>query len=669
MQQPLDLRYRPLAAKDLAVVPLQCQGERSEVRGRIAACGSSAMLAFDGDRCVAQLQFRPYAAQTRSPRGIHDPLYWMDYPAELPELPEPALSLFCYHVGQVDDDPERREPRYLGRGIGQELLQQTLAWAPEHGFAAVVAKGLAPCWPVIQYMGGMPWPVYEQHGFRLLLAYHDPELRQVLDELLLGAYGPRRLMELTEEIEKGADLDALAEVRVYARLNNHPPLTTHHSPLTIHPVIMRTVDLILKKRGGGRLSRAELAYLIGGATAGTIPDYQLAAWLMAVCWQGMTDDETADLTLEMAASGRMQSLAGIGAGGVVVDKHSTGGVGDKATLVVAPLVAACGVPFAKLSGRGLGHTGGTIDKLESFAGFRTALDGTEFLRLLGEHGLAIAGQSADLAPADGVLYALRDATGTVESIPLIASSIMSKKLAGGASAILLDVKVGSGAFMKERDEAEALARLMVAIGVHAGRRVEAVLSNMRQPLGRAVGNALEVREAIETLRGEGPADLDELCRHEAEALLLLAGRADGREEARAIVDGAIADGSALRKLAEVIAAQGGDARDVYDPERLTTAPAVLPLPSPRPGYLAELDALAIGLASVRLGAGRALKGEAIRHDVGFMLHKKVGDRVEAGEPLLDVYARTRAEAEAALDAALTACRFSDTSVPPQPVLL
>src|SRR5579885_1409557 len=284
--------------------------------------------------------------------------------------------------------------------------------------------------------------------------------------------------------------------------------------------------MILKQRAGERLSAEELRWLVRGAVDGSIPDYQLAAWLMAVCWRGMSDDETAALTLAMAESGATLDLSGVP--GTVVDKHSSGGVGDKATLAVAPIVAACGVPVAKLTGRGLGHTGGTVDKLESIPGLRLALDGAEFTRLLREHGLAIA------------------------------SSIMSKKLAGGAAAILLDVKVGSGAFMKDRAQAEQLARLMVAIGERAGRRVKAVLSAMEQPLGRTVGNALELAEAVATLRGNGPPDLDELCRHEAAALLVLAGFAASDEAAREQVDRAIASGTALAKLAEVVAAQGGD---------------------------------------------------------------------------------------------------------------
>lgn len=430
---------------------------------------------------------------------------------------------------------------------------------------------------------------------------------------------------------------------------------------------MRAVDLILKQREGERLGTEELRWLVRGAVDGTIPDYQLAAWLMAVCWRGMADDETAQLTVAMAASGATLDLSGVP--GTVVDKHSTGGVGDKATLVVAPIVAACGVPVAKLTGRGLGHSGGTVDKLEAIPGLRLALDGAEFTRLLREHGLAIAGQSAELAPADGVLYALRDATGTVESIPLIASSIMSKKLAGGAAAILLDVKVGSGAFMKDRAHAEQLAGLMVAIGEHAGRRVQAVLSSMEQPLGHAVGNALELVEAVAALRGHGPSDLDALCRHEAAALLTLAGRAANEHAALAEVEQAIGSGAALAKLAEAVAAQGGDARSVLEPERLPRAPVVRPLPSPRSGYVAGVNARTIGQAAVALGAGRATKGAAIRHDVGFVLHRKTGDAVAAGEPLLDVHAASDAAAAAALRAAATAYWFSDEPVSAPPVLL
>ncbi len=432
---------------------------------------------------------------------------------------------------------------------------------------------------------------------------------------------------------------------------------------------MRAVDLVVKKRNGVRLEREELAYLVAGAVDGSIPDYQLSAWLMAVCWRGMTDEETTDLTLEMAASGTINEPRAAAGGRLVVDKHSTGGVGDKASLVVAPLVAACGVPVAKLTGRGLGHTGGTVDKLEAITGFRSALSNEEFLRLLHRHDLAIAGQSGAMAPADGVLYALRDATGTVESIPLIASSIMSKKLAGGAHAILLDVKVGSGAFMRRREDAEQLARLMVSIGQQAGRRVHAVLSNMEQPLGNAVGNALELKESIATLRGEGPADLQELSRHEAVELLLLAGRANSPAQAAALVEQTIRSGAALAKLAEVVAAQDGDAEQVLKPERLPVAQVIRQLPSPRRGHISRIDALRIGLAAVRLGAGRETKSHQIRHDVGIVLHHKVGDEVEEGEPLLEIHATSQHEVERVVRQLLRAYVFSDDPVASLPVLL
>ncbi len=431
---------------------------------------------------------------------------------------------------------------------------------------------------------------------------------------------------------------------------------------------MGIVELILRKRAGKRLTRHELRQVVRGAVDGSVPDYQIAAWLMAVCWQGMSDGETADLTLEMAASGATLDWSDVP--GVVVDKHSTGGVGDKATLVVAPIVAACGVPVAKLTGRGLGHTGGTVDKLESIPGLRLALAGDEFKRLLREHGLAIASQSAELAPADGVLYALRDATGTVESIPLIASSIMSKKLAGGAHAILLDVKVGSGAFMKDRASAERLAGLMVAIGERAGRRMRAVLSNMEQPLGRAVGNALELAEAIETLRGEGPADLRALCRHEAAALLVLAGRCSSELDAAAAVDRAIRGGAALAKLAEAVAAQGGDATCVRDPERLPRAPVVRQLASPRRGYIARLDALTVGRCVAGLGASRRTKADTVRHDVGIVLRHALGEFVEQGEPLAEIHATTERQAENAQRLLRrSAFAFSDEPVLRPPVLL
>jgi pyrimidine-nucleoside phosphorylase len=431
---------------------------------------------------------------------------------------------------------------------------------------------------------------------------------------------------------------------------------------------MRMVDLILKKRAGGAHDAPELAFIADGAAAGSLPDYQLAAWLMAVCFQGMTADETAAFARAIAASGTTLDLHAA-VRGVVVDKHSTGGVGDKATLVVAPIVAACGVPVAKLSGRGLGHTGGTIDKLESIAGFNAALSSEQFLATLANQGLAIAGQSAELAPADGRLYALRDVTGTVDSLPLIATSIMGKKLAGGADAILLDVKCGTGALMQTRAQAQALAQTMVEIGRAAGRRMHAVITAMDQPLGNAAGNALEIAEAVATLRGEGPADLRLLCRHEAAALLLLAGRAANQGEADMMVDEAIRSGAALQKFIEVVAAQGGAAELLQDPTRLPRAAVIAPLPAPRAGWVSRLDARTVGEAVLQLGAGRASKDDTVRPEVGVVLHHKIGDHAAAAEPLLAVHAASAPAAEAALSALLTAYSFSDAPVPPPPVLL
>jgi pyrimidine-nucleoside phosphorylase len=430
---------------------------------------------------------------------------------------------------------------------------------------------------------------------------------------------------------------------------------------------VNAVEIIRKKRDGGALDAAEIEWLINAYTAGDVPDYQMAAFLMAVVWRGMDARETVDLTLEMVHSGVELRVRDVVA--PVVDKHSTGGVGDKVTLAVAPLVAACGLPVAKMTGRGLGHTGGTVDKLESIAGFRTALSRSEFLDLLQRHGLAISGQSADLAPADGKTYALRDVTATVESIPLIAASIMSKKLAVGPSHLLLDVKVGSGAFMKTEADARRLAETMVAIGEDAGVRTRAVLSSMEQPLGRAVGNALELAEALAILRGEGPEDVTALCRHESETLLRLAGIARTAAQAERRVERAIADGSALAKLAEVVAAQGGDPRQIEDSARLPAAPVRLIIGAPRAGYVAAIAAERVGLASVRLGAGRERKGEAIDHAVGLMLLAKIGDRVEAGQPLIEVHARTAADIETVRAALLAAYRWSDAPVQAPPLLL
>lgn len=402
------------------------------------------------------------------------------------------------------------------------------------------------------------------------------------------------------------------------------------------PVPFLPVAIIRKKRDGGELSREELAALLDGYLAGQVPDYQMAAWLMAVVWRGMTPAETFHLTNLMAASGRRLQLARRGA---VADKHSTGGVGDKVSLVVVPLLAACGLPCAKMSGRGLGHTGGTIDKLESIPGLRTALDEREFLAVLDRCGCVLASQSADLAPADGKLYALRDVTGTVESLPLIASSIMSKKLAVGATALLLDVKVGSGAFLKTLAEARALAEAMVAIGRAAGIATRAALTDMDQPLGSAAGNALEVAEAIAALQGDGPADLHTLAVAEAGELLHLAGRVPDPASGRARAEAALRDGSAAECFRALIAAQGGDPQVVDQPGLLPVAPHREVIAATADGYLAAIATEDLGWALVRLGAGRARKGDPIDPAVGIVLRRKVGAAVAAGEPLAEVHCR------------------------------
>jgi pyrimidine-nucleoside phosphorylase len=398
---------------------------------------------------------------------------------------------------------------------------------------------------------------------------------------------------------------------------------------------------------------------VRGYTAGDVADHQMAAFLMAVVLRGMDARETADLTAAMVASGERLDLRRFG---TVVDKHSTGGVGDKTTLVVAPIVAACGVPVAKMSGRGLGFSGGTLDKLESIAGYRVDLSSREFLAQLGRIGLVVSGQTADLAPADGRIYALRDVTGTVPSIPLIASSIMSKKIAAGAHAVVLDVKVGSGAFMKDLPAARRLARAMVAIGLAHGLRVTCELTDMGQPLGAAVGNSLEVAEAIAALRGGGPADLLALARLASAELLVLGRRARDRSGALRRVDRALADGSALATFRALVAAQGGDVRMVDDPALLPRAPAVEVLRAPRTAHVREIAADQIGMASVRLGAGRERKGEPIDHRTGIVVLAKVGDRVERGAPFAEVHHAGRPRDAAAVEAVRAAFRWS-----PRPV--
>lgn len=398
---------------------------------------------------------------------------------------------------------------------------------------------------------------------------------------------------------------------------------------------MRMVDLIEKKRNGEKLTKEEIKYIITDYTNGKIPDYQMSALLMATYFEDMTDEEITQLTLTMAHSGEVIDLSSIE--GIKVDKHSTGGVGDTTTLVLAPLVAAVGVPVAKMSGRGLGFTGGTLDKLESIPGFQIELSDEEFVRIVNESKVAVIGQSGDLAPADKKLYALRDVTATVSSIPLIASSIMSKKIAAGADAIVLDVTTGEGAFMKDLDNAKRLAHTMVRIGKLANRQVMAVVSDMSQPLGEAVGNALEVVEAIETLQGHGPADLLEMCYILGSQMVVLAKKADSLEEARRLLEEALTSGKALAKFKEMITNQGGDASVVDHLERLLTAKYQIELPAKESGVVTKLVANEIGIAAMLLGAGRQTKEDAINYGVGLKLHKKIGDAVEVGESLLTIY--------------------------------
>lgn len=406
---------------------------------------------------------------------------------------------------------------------------------------------------------------------------------------------------------------------------------------------MRMVDLIEKKRDGKELTTAEIYFIIEGYTKGTIPDYQVSALAMAIFFQDMTEKERADLTMAMVESGDTIDLSAIE--GIKVDKHSTGGVGDTTTLVLAPLVAAIGVPVAKMSGRGLGHTGGTIDKLESIAGFHVEIAKEEFINLVNRHKIAVIGQSGNLTPADKKLYALRDVTATVNSIPLIASSIMSKKIAAGADAIVLDVKTGAGAFMKTEEDAKKLAQAMVRIGNNVGRKTMAVISDMSQPLGFAIGNALEVKEAIDTLQGKGPKDLEELCLVLGSQMSYLAGKATSLEEAKAMLKEVMLNGKALAKFKEFIVNQGGDPEVVDHPERLPQAAYRVEVPAKKDGVVAKIVADAIGTAAMLLGAGRATKESEIDLAVGLVLHKKVGDKVSKGESLVTIHANQEAVAE------------------------
>jgi pyrimidine-nucleoside phosphorylase len=429
---------------------------------------------------------------------------------------------------------------------------------------------------------------------------------------------------------------------------------------------VRPYDLIRKKRDGGELTGEEIDALVGGFLRGEVADYQVSAWLMAVYFRGMSDRETADLTLAMARSGRMLDLRSIP--GVKVDKHSSGGVGDKTSLVLVPLVASCGVPVPKMSGRGLGHTGGTLDKLESIPGLRTELEVEAFLDQVRRVGCAIVGQTADLVPADKKLYALRDVTATVDSVPLIASSIMSKKIAGGADAIVLDVKTGSGAFLKDVEGARTLAQAMVGIGNRLGRRTVALVTDMDQPLGHAVGNAEEVREAIATLRGEGPGDLTELVLALGAEMLRLGGRVEDAEQGRRLIRERLQDGGGLLKFQEMVQAQGGDPAVVDHPDRLPAAPEVLEVRSPQDGYVQGVDAEAVGRVAMALGAGRARAEDRIDPAVGLTVLVKKGARVRRGEVLALVHARTREEGESAVRAVVAAYRFGPTPPPFQPLV-
>ncbi|MCO6545524.1 MAG: pyrimidine-nucleoside phosphorylase [Gilliamella sp.] len=401
---------------------------------------------------------------------------------------------------------------------------------------------------------------------------------------------------------------------------------------------MRFVDIIEKKRDGNILTTDEIQFFITNYTNGTIPDYQVSALLMAIYYQGMTSKECADLTSAMMYSGDTVDLSSIK--GIKVDKHSTGGVGDTTTLVLAPLVAALDVPVAKMSGRGLGHTGGTTDKFESIPDFKIELSKQDFINQVNSEGLAVIGQSGNLTPADKKLYSLRDVTGTVNSIPLIASSIMSKKLAAGADAIVLDVKTGDGALMKDMADSEKLSHEMVNIGNQIGRRTMAIISDMSQPLGFAIGNALEVKEAIDTLKGHGPADLTELVLTLGSQMVVLADKAKTLEEARIKLQEVIKNGKAIEKFKTLIEAQGGDSSVVDHPEKLASAPYQIALPALKSGYVSKIIADQIGIAAMQLGAGRATKEDIIDPAVGIVLHKKVGDKVTEGEALLTIHANT-----------------------------
>jgi pyrimidine-nucleoside phosphorylase len=431
---------------------------------------------------------------------------------------------------------------------------------------------------------------------------------------------------------------------------------------------MNAVTIIEKKRDGHALCKEEIRFFIDGYTRGSIPDYQAAAWCMAVFLNGMSGQETTDLTLAMVDSGETLDFSGIL--DIALDKHSSGGVGDKTSLVVLPLVVTCGVPVAKMSGRGLSFTGGTLDKLESINGYTVDLSRERFLEQVKRIGIVLAGSSADLAPADGKLYALRDVTGTVPSKPLIASSIMSKKIAAGADAILLDVKCGSGAFMANAEDARELAEIMVDIGTRANRKVTALISDMNQPLGHAVGNSIEVREAIDTLHGEGPEDFVEHCLTVAGNMLRLAGKATRTDlsDIRPTLEEKLQDDSAWAVFRQLVEAQGGDVSQIDSPDRLPYAPLVVEVRSPRDGYLSAIHAGEVGLTAQDLGAGRRKKGDPVDHAVGVCVKCKVGDHIEKGQVLFTIYAQSQEAADQATERLNAALGWSDEKVEPLPLL-
>lgn len=429
---------------------------------------------------------------------------------------------------------------------------------------------------------------------------------------------------------------------------------------------MNVYELILKKRNGEALTADEIAFLVGGYATEAIPDYQMAAWAMAVFFRGMDAEETTALTNAMVDSGERIDLSGID--GVKVDKHSTGGVGDTTTLVLAPLVAACGAPVAKMSGRALGHTGGTLDKLESIPGFNVQMEAARFIDSVNRLQVAVIGQTAALAPADGRLYGLRDVTATVESIPLIAASIMSKKIAGGADALVLDVKTGRGAFLQTMDESVELARTMVAIGERVGRRTVALVTDMDRPLGQAIGNSLEMREAIATLQGAGPEDLRELVLALGAEMLVLGEAAPDIDAARHRLQRALDDGSALEKLEQLIANQGGDGRVAERPELLPVAAEVGVVHAPQSGFVAAVDGVGLGLIANELGAGRSRKDEPIDHGVGLLLQKNVGDAVTEGDAVCTVYARDEQSLQRALERLPSFIAVDDAPPPPRPLV-